>query len=135
MTRVEEPYDGGPVPLGASVERRNRVGLIVGGSVLLGVGYVYGAMFCGLLGLVPIVGPALRIPYMVSNRDSISIALIALPSLVMQATGLGLLLGGTIGGPRVLVRNVPSSRPNALSWRLSPGAPQTTFGISVSGVF
>jgi hypothetical protein len=111
--------DGDPIPEGAHVESQRRLGLIIGGAVTFGVLWVFDWSFtiaaCALcnsaqipLSFIPVFGPFLQVATLhYQNGAEIAAAPFLVIDGLLQATGVGLLLGGVLTTRKVLVYDGP----------------------------
>jgi hypothetical protein len=149
------PYEGGPIPPGATLRYRSNRGMIIAGSVMLGVGWVVSAasalvgdMVC-LVGscsnwdfnwlYIPVVGPILA--GLAPGLDGPAVAMLAIDA-ALQIGGLALLIAGAVSRQPVLTydvyghRDAPgNARRAALArprWTFLPFVPGAPAGASVA---
>lgn len=143
------PYKGGTVPPGWTVVSRSRPGLIIPGSIILGVFYSLSALTafgqlaggdgCGdkstaMLGFVPVVGPlAAGVAQSATCGGPDAGLTWGLVSSGHQIAGLVMIIVGVKNPNRELVREVPSEPVS--SWKIVPGTQTTSQGLSIAGRF
>lgn len=139
---AELPYeDGEPVPDGYHLDSRMRRGLIIGGSVVLGVFYLPFALGSALGvdldredaldyvgGFVPVAGPFI----LMATNDTGSARVLFLAGGLAQAGGAAMLLAGIFAKQPYLRRNLD---PGPVSLSVIPSlSPQHT-GLTLHGAF
>ena len=150
------PWDGGPVPQGFHVEERPRKGLVIAGSIVLGVPWVLGVTFAGGASpsfqnqtgwlVIPALGPWLTLAtrsksnncntsssslndYCNDSDDSAIRTLLVFDGLT-QAAGTIMLIVGLASPKKVVTRDFIGS----LHWAPAPVG-KTGYGGFVSGEF
>jgi hypothetical protein len=108
---IKDWEEGQPIPYGYHHETRVRKGLVITGSVVFGVLYLYSTFFAAVgsdagtnkLGwmAVPVVGPFLE----TSETSSATLQYILVLDGLAQAAGVAMLFGGFMYPKHLLVRN------------------------------
>jgi hypothetical protein len=108
---IKDWEEGQPIPYGYHHETRVRKGLVITGSVVFGVLYLYSAFFAAVgsdagtnkLGwmAVPVLGPFLE----TTETSSASLQYILVLDGLAQAAGVAMLIGGAMYPKHLLVRN------------------------------
>ncbi len=139
------PYDGGPIPPGAIVQKKRRLGLLIPGAVMFAVPYFIGVFTYSLvedLGgdisaslLIPGIGPFITIK---DAETSSGRSLLALDGL-LQVAGLTMFVAGLVPRKYLLYtrnrrnRHVASAREvRSVAWL--PWAGRGAAGLTVSMV-
>jgi hypothetical protein len=142
------PYNGGPVPPGATVEDRPNIALIATGGAIFGASWLF-SVFAATIGdagcgsgcvnrahdwlYLPAIGPFLTAATMSSTLSGL-IPLLVFDGLV-QSGGLTLLIIGVATHRRMLVYpgyGSTQTHSRLAQWSLAPGAPGAPAGLSFS---
>ena len=142
--RVLDYEEGDTIPPGYRTGTRVRKGLVIGGSVMLGVGYLFSIMVAGVgqlvnnVGdpgtkdfgplLVPVVGPFIGMGTTHPSTGGVfGLAFLG----VAQTAGLGMLIGGLASPKTVLLRNDVAG----VTLTVTPQFGAGTAGIGAVGSF
>lgn len=141
--KVLDYEEGDAIPAGYRTGTRVRKGLVIGGSVMLGVGYVITIMAAGLGQLVnevardnkdfgplliPVVGPFVGI----ATTDPSTGGAFGLAFLgTVQTAGLAMLIGGIAAPKTVLIRNEVGN----VKFTVLPQVGVSSAGLGVVGAF
>jgi hypothetical protein len=141
--RMIDYEEGDTIPPGYRTGTRIRKGLVIGGSVMLGAGYLLSAMVAGIgqlasniesgnkdFGpvLIPVVGPFIGIGTThASAGGAFGLAFLG----VTQTAGLGMLIGGIAAPKTVLIRN----EVGGVKFTVSPQIGATSAGMGIVGSF
>jgi hypothetical protein len=107
---------GDPIPPGYYVTTEKRTGLLAGGGVLLGLGYLGAAIGAGIqqapLVAIPVAGPWIYGIASLAGGGSMggTFGFVYLLDGVAQAVGLGLLIGGLSSGRTVIRTGVKEAK-------------------------
>jgi hypothetical protein len=146
---IETWAPGQPVPLGYHVERKMRLGLVIGGSVLFAAAYlplaIIGGAYAASTGYpaaatsaIPVAGPSYFIYSVLKppngGDDSCACGVLVLPLVLdalVQAGGLAMMTVGLVGKP-ALVRGARVTTPTIVPMplRFANGA-----GLGIAGTF
>jgi hypothetical protein len=142
--KVLEYEEGDTIPPGYRTGTRVRKGLVIGGSVMLGVGYLLTIMTAGIgqlvnnVGdpgtkdfgplLIPVVGPFIGMGTTHPSTGGVfGLAFLG----VAQTAGLGMLIGGIAAPKTVLLRNEVAGVKLTVTPQFGPG----TAGLGAVGSF
>lgn len=142
--KVIDYEEGDTIPVGYRTGTRVRKGLVIGGSVMLGVGYLVTIMAAGIgqlvnnVGtqgtkdfgplLIPVVGPFIGLGTTHPSTGGV----FGLTFLgVVQTAGLGMLIGGIAAPKTVLLRNEVAG----VKFTVTPQFGASTAGIGAVGSF
>ena len=142
--KVLDYEEGDTIPPGYRPGTRVRKGLVIGGSVMLGVGYLFTIMVAGIgqlvnnIGnpgtkdfgplLIPVVGPFIGIGTTHPSTGGVfGLAFLG----VVQTAGLGMLIGGIAAPKTVLLRNEVAG----VKFTLTPQFGANTAGLGAVGSF
>lgn len=140
------PYDGGPVPPGARVVERVRLGLAIGGGVTFGVSWITSMLVGVLVGAgdsitgtrsnalwlaVPVIGP---VTFGATRSVEGSGWTLLVLDTVLQGGGLAMMIYGLANRAQYLSYDGVARR-DAPRWTLMPGAPGAERGVSFAMTF
>jgi len=141
--RILDYEEGDNIPAGYRTTTRVRKGLVIGGSVTLGVGYLFTIMVAGIgqlasdissstkdFGplLIPVVGPFIGIATThASTGGAFGLGFLG----VVQTAGLGMLIGGIAAPKTVLIRNDVAG----VKFNVIPQLSPTSAGMGMVGSF
>ncbi len=142
--RSQEWQEGDPIPPGARVVKKPKLGLIIGGAVLLGVTWISDWVIsfaacdrCSpndALGLIPVLGPFIQLAVGLGEPNNVAFY-IATPFLILdglaQAGGLAMIIIGVLKGKSVLVYDSPDVQGMILPTVMPGGG----MGLSAIGHF
>ena len=141
--RILDYEEGDNIPAGYRTGTRVRTGLVIGGAVSLGVGYLFTIMVAGIgqlasnisdsskdFGplLIPVVGPFIGIGTThASTGGGFGLGFLG----VVQTAGLGMLIGGIAAPKTVLIRNDIAG----VKFNVIPQLGPTSAGMGMVGSF